>query len=209
VGGVDGPGLLVGYLKSSVDVEDVSVLAGVSVARGTTRRDDGFSSGEQYGRAFSGNTAVYGCDVTVKYPLDAIRYVSVQAEYLRRDADGTSYRNEVAGPVASPASTEHLSGLYAQAVMKADLRWRMGLRCDLLLTDAAVMKHFGIGGAESLSRLSAMVEFNPTEFSRIRLQYNIDGSRYDFSGGVPKKKTMHELILQLNLAIGAHGAHAF
>lgn len=93
--------------------------------------------------------------------------------------------------------------------MKADLRWRLGLRYDLVQTDEAVMKQFGLSGAESLTRISAMIEFNPTEFSRIRLQYNVDNSRYDFSGGVPKKKAMHELILQVNLAIGAHGAHPF
>ncbi|MBM4162770.1 MAG: hypothetical protein FJ217_16960, partial [Ignavibacteria bacterium] len=199
VSGIDGPGLLVGYIKSSVDVEDASVLAGLSVARGMTRRDDGFSSGDQYGRAFSGNTALYGCDVTVKYPLDPIRSVSVQGEYLWRDAHGTLYLNEIGEPVTRPGSMERLSGLYAQAVMKADLRWRLGLRYDLVQTDEAVMKQFGLSGAESLTRISAMIEFNPTEFSRIRLQYNVDNSRYDFSGGVPKKKAMHELILQVNL----------
>ncbi len=209
VSGIDGPGLLVGYLKSSVDVGDGSVLAGVSGARGTTRRDDGFSSGDQHGRAFSGETENYGCDVTVKYPLDPIRYVSVQAEYLWRNTDGTEYLLEGGRPVMRPARSERLSGFYAQAVAKADLRWRMGLRCDLLRTDEGVMKELGLGGAENLPRISGMIEFNPTEFSRIRLQYNYDRTRYDVAVGVPTKKTMHELILQVNLAIGAHGAHPF
>lgn len=209
VSSIDGPSLFVAYLKSSVDVDDASVLVGVSGARGTTRRDDGFSSGDQHGQAFSGETEIYGCDVTVKYPLDAIRYVSVQAEYLRRNIDGTLYFREVGLPVTRPASTEHLSGFYAQAVVKADLRWRMGLRCDMLRTDEGVMKELGLGGAENLPRISGMIEFNPTEFSRIRLQYNYDRTRYDFADGVPIKITMHELILQVNLAIGAHGAHPF
>ena len=54
-----------------------------------------------------------------------------------------------------------------------------------------------------------MVEFNPTEFSRIRLQYNYDRTRYAFEDTQWTVTPVHELSLQVNLAIGAHGAHAF
>jgi hypothetical protein len=46
------------------------------------------------------------------------------------------------------------------------------------------------------------VEFNPTEFSRLRLQYNYDRAARD-------GETNNEVFLQLILAIGAHGAHPF
>ncbi|MCK7491438.1 MAG: hypothetical protein MZW92_06800 [Comamonadaceae bacterium] len=51
-------------------------------------------------------------------------------------------------------------------------------------------------------RASGMLEYNPSEFSRIRLQYNYD--RSDRTG-----TTNNEVMLQVILGIGAHGAHAF
>jgi hypothetical protein len=51
-------------------------------------------------------------------------------------------------------------------------------------------------------RLAGSLEFNPTEFSRLRLQYNYDKSARD-------GKTNNEVFLQLILGIGAHGAHPF
>jgi hypothetical protein len=51
-------------------------------------------------------------------------------------------------------------------------------------------------------RLTGSVEFNPTEFSRIRLQYNYDKS-------ARAEKENNEIFLQFILAIGAHGAHPF
>ena len=50
-------------------------------------------------------------------------------------------------------------------------------------------------------RISAMLTFNPTEFSRIRLEYNyID---QDFA------EDQHGIFLQFQYAIGAHGAHPY
>ena len=59
---------------------------------------------------------------------------------------------------------------------------------------------------ENLDRYSVMAEYNPSEFSRIRLQYNVNQALYD---DVEGQKDVKSLILQFNYAIGAHGAHAF
>jgi hypothetical protein len=56
-----------------------------------------------------------------------------------------------------------------------------------------------------LTRYTAMLEFSPSEFSRFRLQYAYDRSRY-FEGA---QKDVHEVLLQVNIAIGPHGAHSF
>jgi hypothetical protein len=45
------------------------------------------------------------------------------------------------------------------------------------------------------------LEYNPSEFSRIRLQYNYDKSDPALAD--------QEILLQLILAVGAHGAHPF
>jgi hypothetical protein len=55
-------------------------------------------------------------------------------------------------------------------------------------------------------KYSAMIDFLPSEFSRIRLQYNYDRSLFTED---LKRKPNNEIILQFNLAIGAHGAHGF
>jgi hypothetical protein len=59
---------------------------------------------------------------------------------------------------------------------------------------------------EDMYVTSAMLEYNPSEFSRIRLQYNHNSSLYDEEG---HKNNKNEFIVQFNYAIGAHGAHAF
>jgi hypothetical protein len=54
-----------------------------------------------------------------------------------------------------------------------------------------------------------MVEYNPTEFSRIRLQYTFDRSRSDNMSNPADRVAIHEVSLQVNHAIGVHGAHSF
>ena len=50
-------------------------------------------------------------------------------------------------------------------------------------------------------RISAMLTFNPTEFSRLRLEY--DYLNQDFADD------QHGIFLQFQYAIGAHGAHPY
>jgi hypothetical protein len=56
-----------------------------------------------------------------------------------------------------------------------------------------------------LQRYTTMLDYSPTEFSRFRLQYAYDRSR--FLDGV--QKPIHEVLLQMNIAVGPHGAHSF
>jgi hypothetical protein len=50
-------------------------------------------------------------------------------------------------------------------------------------------------------RYSAMFDWNPSEFSRLRLQYNNDRSQVGL--------TDHQFFLQYIYSLGAHGAHRF
>ena len=209
VNSVKGPGLFVGYVESSVDIGDASVLVRLSGAHGKTRSDEDFSSGAPSGRALSGSTTVLGGALTVKHTLDAIRYISFQSEYLWRHTDGTSYSLDLLQQVHQSALENRQSGLYAQAVVKFDLRMRGGLRFDLLQGNEIMENGRRRDLPECLPRFSGMIEFNPTEFSRIRLQYNYDLSRYSTTNQQLTRTTVHELTLQVNLAIGAHGAHSF
>jgi len=86
---------------------------------------------------------------------------------------------------------------------------RGGLRVDSLQGNEVMENGLRSNLPTSLPRYSAILEFNPTEFSRIRLQYNYDLSRYNETNQQLRRITVHELSLQINLAIGAHGAHSF
>ena len=50
-------------------------------------------------------------------------------------------------------------------------------------------------------RVSVMLDWSPSEFSRLRLQYAQDQARRDARD--------HQLFLQYLYSIGAHGAHKF
>jgi len=206
---VNGPGLFVGYGRTSIDIGDASLLFGVSLGRGTTRVDEGFSAGLDDGAALAGHTVVWGGDLTIKYLFDAIRYLTVQSEFLYRSTDATLYTGNTPQVFQTSPFERRQSGFYCQAVAKVGLQWRTGIRFDMLLQNEIVEGGIRMDIPENLPRLSAMVEFNPTEFSRLRVQYDYDRSRYALADSRFAEKTVHELSLQLNLAIGAHGAHAF
>ena len=73
-------------------------------------------------------------------------------------------------------------------------RWRLGTRFDQLGLPRSVLQPKG-------DRISAMVDFTPSEFSRLRLQ----GQREKVDIGGP----VYEALLLLEYSIGAHGAHPY
>ena len=56
-------------------------------------------------------------------------------------------------------------------------------------------------GAYSPRRQSAMLDWSPSEFSRVRLQLSRDKSRAD--------EADNQVWLQYIMSLGAHGAHKF
>ena len=207
INAVQGPNLYIGFIRSSFDIDDASILFGISNAMGTTRNNQGYSGGT--GNAVDANTDIVGGDLTVKYSLDAIRYLSFQTEYMVRVMSGTEYSRNVSDAVTSMSMDKHHSGFYAQVAAKLDQLWEIGVRYDLLMQNDV-----SLGGADqhmpsNLPRYSAMIEYNPTEFSRLRLQFDRDESRYLQASGGLSRQPYTQIILQANLTIGAHGAHAF
>jgi hypothetical protein len=124
----------------------------------------------------------------------------LQGEYLRRSEDGTLVFNGV-----SPGSySATQSGWYVQGIYQFAPYWRVGLRTERLDTGAV---DYGVNNAMLLrpdyvpSSNALMVDYNPSEFSRIRLQFSQDKSRQ----GV----TDNQMFLQYQMSLGAHGAHKF
>jgi hypothetical protein len=123
---------------------------------------------------------------------------------------GTQYTHESFGGDSLQSLDKHNSGFYAQLVAKLDQLWEIGVRYDLLMQNDVVLGGRNMPLPSNLPRYSAMIEYSPTEFSRLRLQFDRDQSRcLPVSGGGWSQQPYMQVILQANLTIGAHGAHAF
>ncbi len=174
-----------------------------------------------------------GAECTVKWPFDSHRYLALQAEYIYRDVKGYHYHVSLDEPETTDRTLlrEKQSGLYCQAVVKPLRWWRIGFRYDLLnlnrvrLSPEAARVLLYLGGFGTFEpaewageraiilrnpsqafRLTAMTDFNPSEFTMFRAQYAYDPSRMD---RFRRRRTNHEVIVQANLFIGTHGAHPF
>ncbi|MBN2430925.1 MAG: hypothetical protein JXQ27_05590 [Acidobacteria bacterium] len=204
-----GPNMFVAYVKTSLDVGNLTILGGVSNAYGSTRSNHGLDVAGEPGEAVSGDTNVLGGDLTFKYMFDSIRYVSIQGEYVYRHFNGRQYTKDETDTVSDQALKRRQGGLYAQVVGRLTKRWRMGGRLDLLHLNNIYLEHIKQDHPSNLPRFTTMLEYNPTEFSRLRLQYSYDRSRFELLSAGDLRRPTHELVFQINLAIGAHGAHAF
>jgi hypothetical protein len=201
IGDAPAPNVKVAFARASFDVGSLSVLYGVSCALGETRTNNEVD--HTGGSAVRADTGILGVDLMLRFSIDSYRYLSLQGEYMKRTMKGNRYDDSW--------SIERLekkqSGLYSQLVFRMAQRWRMGYRFDLLAANKERIGGVSSGLPENLTRHTGMIEFDPSEFSRIRVQYAHDESGYlDDS---TKHKTNDEVILALTMAIGAHGAHSF
>ena len=94
--------------------------------------------------------------------------------------------------------SHNLKGFYTSFDYQLGQRWFTGVRLDR--ADRIIRGDAGITSAVDKG-VSATLTFWPSEFSQIRGQL-----RHTSYGGL---RSVNELLLQLQFAIGAHGAHAF
>ena len=126
--------------------------------------------------------------------------VTLQSEYLYLVQNGNLL--DYATPYVESLRRRQ-DGFYIQAMYQW-YRWRFGTRYDMLslfsdnFSVASVRQD--LGGTPW--RATASIEFNPSEFSRIRLQYTHDRSN-------PDGRDNNEWWLQFIFGIGAHAAHSF
>jgi hypothetical protein len=153
------------------------------------------------------HTYIYGADLYVKWkPVNhsqGFPFVAWQTEYLHRDYE--------AGPdvIGIPASRLKDFGFYTQVLYGFTYRWVAGFRVDYANSS---------GGGEAVPflmtlaqrdlvderwRFSPNLTFYPSEFSKFRLQYNMDFA--DSRG----REAVHGVFLQAEFNIGEHGAHTF
>ena len=89
-------------------------------------------------------------------------------------------------------------GTYSQITWGFKKRWVAGLRGDYVDGEEGAIDPLGF----ERWRLSPNLTFFPSEFSKIRLQYNYDDILED-------NGTEHSVFLQFEFLLGSHGAHKF
>jgi hypothetical protein len=141
----------------------------------------------------------------------AQRYVKLQGEYMHRRESG-ELAFDVANAALADAYRSTQSGWYVQGVYQFLPRRRAGLRYDsldsgtadigLVTSGALTAGDFPALLSGDPTRTTVMVDWNPSEFTRLRLQYAWDEARDDGDAD-------RQFFLQYLYGIGAHGAHKY
>lgn len=204
--GSSAPSLFVAYAKSSIDIDDTTILGGISYANGSSRLDH---STEEAPYVFSGDSELYGIDLLVKQYFDSYSYLSLQSEVLYREMDGKEYTldpNDTAVITGTANLNKKQAGLYTQLEYAINRNWKTALRYDTIYQNDVVSDGINLNEPDSLNKYSAMVEYRTSEFAKFRLQYNRNEALFNEDG---LRQKIDTIIFQINIAIGAHGAHEF
>jgi hypothetical protein len=150
-------------------------------------------------------TSVYGADVFWKWksPTAAagFPFISVQAEAMARRYDADT-RVGAEDPAATyPTATLKDQGGYTEVMWGIRPRIVAGLRAERVTGDPLDIAGVVSETRVDRTRLSPNFTWYPTEFSKLRLQYNFD-DRATFGRD-------HSLWLQFEFIMGAHAAHKF
>ncbi len=178
--------------------------------------DDSNAAGAAVTNSFTGVSRTWVLDAIFKWAPggNAQRQsLTVQGEYFRR-TEGGSLSYDTLAQAAGPASGDYRatqSGWYLQSVYQFMPKWRVGARYDRLDSESPRLGLIGTNGLTAAdfpilqsarpSRSTLMLDYSPSEFSRLRLQLAADRSN--------PAVTDRQLFLQYIMSLGAHGAHAF
>ena len=168
----------------------------------------------------AGEIDVSGVDFVYKWAPNGnakVTNLKIQAEYFLRDehAHAEFVERTVEGTDAAEADySGEQTGFYVQAVYQFIPNWRIGARYDGLEADNAItnftdngideeefLEESSLGSAaDDPKRYSVMLDYSPSHFSRIRLQYS------SLDNGL---ETNDIITLQYIMSLGSHGAHTF
>lgn len=195
MGAGGGPTMRSFWGDSDLEVDGVEDLLYVATVKQFWALGDDWSAGLGLSGAFGPNatgrdnrTEIYGVDLFVQWrPISRASYqrLSLTSEWMLR-------RRQV------PAAVLQDWGGYTQLAWRFARRWGATARWEL---------HHGVEGdpldpLESglRHRTAAAITFWPTEYSRVRLQYGADLPSW-------RDVVVHSIFLNIELAVGAHGAH--
>ncbi len=172
--------------------ETQTVLGGISGAFGSN--ETGAES----------RTQIYAADLLYKWKSS---HAEGGFPFVKWQTEGMYRRFEAGRGIDQTfpvAETFHDWGLYSQVLWGFKKGWVAGLRGDYLhMTDSEFTDD---DVRQSRSRISANLTWFPTEFSKLRLQYNHDFlEENEFIAG----RNVDSVFFQFEFILGAHGAHKF
>ena len=175
----------------------------------------------------SGYTQIYGTDLLLRWrPANHFRgwpFVAWQSEFLYRHYKAAAFTSATNGETGDDHDHEHTNGggetlpaetlkdwgFYTQLLYGFRYGWAGGLRYEY-----ATGSGDSVGGRnrdpfrDNRHRLSPLISWRPTEFSRIRLQYNYDRADHlEFDGLGNRERDAHSLWMGFEVLLGAHPAH--
>lgn len=165
------------------------------------------AAGAAVTHSFSGRTRVWIADAVWKWAPQgnpSRTNFKLQGEYLRSDRAGRLV-HDVGGADSAGDYRAVQSGWYLQGLYQFMPRWRLGVRSERL--DAGTPDYGANAaalarGTARPSKHTLMVDWSPSEFSRLRAQLARDRSR---EGGVADNR----FSLQYQMSLGAHAAHGY
>lgn len=183
--------VIVPRVATSFDLTSTqSVLLGASAAVGPNNSGAGARS------------QVYGADLYWKWKSPTAQqgfpFFSMQTEALFRRYEAAERESADDFAITLPAETLRDRGAYAQVLWGIRPRVVAGLRGEWATGDDAT---FDSALRAERTRISPNISWYPTEFSKLRLQYNHDDRK--------KIGRDHSVWLQFEFLLGAHAAHKF
>ena len=189
-------------LRTSFDpTEELTLVPGLSALFGPN------ASGTQT------QTQIYGADLYAKWkPLindQGWPFVAWQTEAMLRRYQAAEVVSD-SGAAVEPGLTLNDYGLYSQLLWGFARPWVAGVRYDYARGEADdfTLPDSSYSSAsdplrDQRHRFSGVVSYYPSEFSKLRLQYNYDHSQF------LSQVDAHSVYLQFEILFGAHGAHKF
>jgi hypothetical protein len=184
--------------------------AGVSVlqARATAQELGGLAADDAIRTTFDGRTRVWIADAVWKWAPNgnATRTnFKLQGEYLQARRSGSLVYDATEGGANSAGDYRVTpSGWYLQGLYQFMPRWRVGLRTERLdpgTPDYGTNAGLLAGSGFQPRKHTLMLDYSPSEFSRVRLQLAQDRAR---EGAADR-----QVFLQYLMSLGAHGAHGY
>jgi hypothetical protein len=148
------------------------------------------------------DTQIYGVDLYYKWKpawhSKGFPFVSWQTEWMARRYEAAAFAGDANNP-ALPAETLRDWGLYSQISYGFHPRWIASLRGDFVRGEQAALEPDP--NRDQRWRVAPAITFLPTEFSKVRLQYNFDDRE--------NMGQDHSVWLQFEFLLGAHAAHRY
>jgi hypothetical protein len=182
----------------------VSVLSAQASDQSLTTMDAAGST--PINSAFTGSSRVWVLDGVWKWAPNGNAtktHFKLQGEYLHSTRSGSLTYEPGAANVTDAYRAEQ-SGWYVQGIYQFMPRWRVGLRTERLNSgspDYGLNTSVFTNSSYQPHKNSLMVDFNPSEFSRLRVQFSQDKS---IAGLLDQ-----QVFLQYQMSLGAHGAHSY